>query len=985
MAHALVTVIAPLELAKLARAVQSIQRLGNPAFDEVVSALSKRDDDAGIHFASLHAFASHDGKSAYILLELSADGSNQTLALRWLCNAIGPKLVSVFELADDWAPATEIHTYLDHHREETGNGLFGNPGIGFVGTPDITVGRILHEAALAKACIALLGAQGAGLGALDRLEAIRQALKADPVFASALRPVPPSPQPFVPQALPSLILALVVRFAWLYLWPLAIPVVAWALYCGGRAVSAASTAKVGAFLGAAVPAFFWALLVAGIVTVIAAALTYLRFRKQESADQPDDTRPERVLLAEMTTAENKTPQNHMISITRRKPGIIRTFTSRLAFWIVGEFAQRLYQPGFLSDIGTIHFARWITVPGNRDVVFLSNYDGSWESYLEDFITRAHQGLTAVWSNTVGFPRAENLFQKGATDGERFKRFARHSMIPTSFWYSAYPTLATGNIRTNAEIRRGLSNAKSEDEATAWIALFGSSSRPESKLISNEIQSLIFGGLKFLPEATAIACDLPSVVADARQWLAAIAPLIAFNDGRRLAHDAVLTLGVAANGLARLGLPVEGLETFPAVYLDGMAARARILGDKGSSDPVNWQWGRQPNDVLVLLYGKDAASVSALEATLTTINARFGVTMQRRVPLKPVSANKTEPFGFVDGVSQPVVRGTYKALRNPDSIHLVEAGEFILGYPDNRGNLPPGPTLPAIKDPKKHLPLVDKALLSSRSEVNCPRDLGANGSFLVVRELEQDVAAFNAYCTVEATRLAARLSPPNFVSPAFIGAKLVGRWQDGSSLVRHPYQPQTGDPLSNETVRLGSTAPDQNVASAGTVPATPTAIALPPPRPAGRKDNDFLFGAEDPEALRCPFGAHIRRANPRESLDPGSAEQVSITNRHRILRVGRLYEPAPGHNPGLLFMCLNGDLERQFEFIQQTWLNGQSFHGLNCEADPLVGDSDGTCAFTIPSREGPVRLKALPDFVTTRGGGYFFLPGKRLIDFLTELV
>ena len=105
------------------------------------------------------------------------------------------------------------------------------------------------------------------------------------------------------------------------------------------------------------------------------------------------------------------------------------------------------------------------------------------------------------------------------------------------------------------------------------------------------------------------------------------------------------------------------------------------------------------------------------------------------------------------------------------------------------------------------------------------------------------------------------------------------------------------------------------------------------------DNDFLFGVEDPEALRCPFGAHIRRANPRDSLMPGSMDQVSISNRHRIYRVGRLYEPEQGRDPGLLFMCLNGDIERQFEFIQQTWLVSPAFHGLVGEQDPLTSNGD----------------------------------------------
>src|SRR3954471_18716521 len=173
----------------------------------------------------------------------------------------------------------------------------------------------------------------------------------------------------------------------------------------------------------------------------------------------------------------------MISVTQRKPGLIRAFTARLAFWVVGEAAARFYHPGFLSDIGTIHFARWVTAPKSPDLVFLSNYGGSWESYLEDFITRAHAGLTAVWSNSIGFPRAENLFQKGATDGERFKRYARQSMIPTRFWYSAYPTRSTSTIRTNAAIRLGLSGALTEDEATSWLALFGSAARPAAKLVN----------------------------------------------------------------------------------------------------------------------------------------------------------------------------------------------------------------------------------------------------------------------------------------------------------------------------------------------------------------------------------------------------------------------------------------------------------------------------------------------------------------------
>jgi deferrochelatase/peroxidase EfeB len=210
---------------------------------------------------------------------------------------------------------------------------------------------------------------------------------------------------------------------------------------------------------------------------------------------------------------------------------------------------------------------------------------------------------------------------------------------------------------------------------------------------------------------------------------------------------------------------------------------------------------------------------------------------------------------------------------------------------------------------------------------------------------------------------------------FSGAKLIGRWPGGSSVVRHPYSPPGEEKeATNETVR-----PQAKTSYAS------SPVASAPPKVVGRPGNDFLFGTEDPEAMRCPFGAHIRRANPRDSLDPGSADEISIVNRHRIMRVGRQYVPAEGANPGILFMCLNGDIERQFEFVQQTWLKRPSFHGLSCEKDPLLGDGEhGACGFTIPSRDGPILLNPMPAFIKTRGGGYFFLPGKRLIEFLAQM-
>jgi deferrochelatase/peroxidase EfeB len=975
MAYAFVTIVAPLGLNKVPDAERAIDAMGNPAIAEIAAALDVCSADRGTHFASMHAVRSQDGVHAWLILEFSADGSDDEALVRVL-EAIGDRLRTIFTLASDWSDGGDFKQYLVKHKVVPGCGWFSHPGVVFAGTSGLTVGRIRREARLAAVVTDLVGTLPAAMSGLDRVAAVRKAVAADADLASALK-VADADTPYVEPTLISQIGILLNSFIWTYLWPAGSLIVVASL-CGACRWAQETTRLRWAILWfiVGIPSWFvFAMVVFLIIFAVAAGLTYRSLRSQEENDWVDERTVDKKTVAGMFVRENSCAQNHMISVTRRKPGVVRWFTSRLIFWAVGEFAAKIFQPGFLSDIGTIHFARWVTVPGSRDVLFFSNYDASWESYLEDFITRAHAGLTGVWSNSIGFPKSENLVQGGATDGERFKRYARRSMVATRFWYSAYPKLALSGIRTNSEIRRGLSGVMTEDDAQSWLALFGSASRPQSNLVSNEIQSLIFGGLKFMPFGICLLFRLPDDIGQAKTWLQAVYPHIAFNDGRRLDAQAVVTLALGASGLKRLGLAGEGLRTFPFAYLEGMTPdyRARILGDRPDREGM-WEWDDTRYDAVLLAYGRTQNAVDALAGELQRHASASGMNAWHQIPLKPVPKpddEKTEPFGFRDGISQPVIRGTYKALRNPDSIHLVEPGEFILGYPDNRGNMPPGPTLPAIADPDNRLPLVGAGEDFDRTQVDNVRDLGMNGSFLVIRQLEQNVKAFDDYCEQEAAHFVHRLPPPYNITSGFIAAKLVGRWRDGSSLVRHPYEPQKA-----EKFKIKETARPQ----AKTAFAAPVAAAAP--EASIGADNDFLYGVEDPEGIRCPFGGHIRRANPRDSLDPGSTEQVEISNRHRIIRVGRIYANESERNPGLLFMCLNGDIERQFEFVQQTWLLRATFQGLVCEKDPILGDAEkGVCSYTIPSRYGPIQLAPLPAFVKTLGGGYFFIPGKRLIDYL----
>ncbi len=175
-------------------------------------------------------------------------------------------------------------------------------------------------------------------------------------------------------------------------------------------------------------------------------------------------------IRELVEREDRIVQNHLASITDVKPGWFRLVTLKLVLRLANLIA-RTSTKGELSGIPSIHFAHWSLIDGGRKLLFLSNYGGSWGSYLDDFIDKAHYGLTAIWSNTSGFPPAEFLALKGATDGPRFKSFARRSQTAAIVWYSAYPDLTVRNINNNSAIREDLYTELDDDATKEWLQRF----------------------------------------------------------------------------------------------------------------------------------------------------------------------------------------------------------------------------------------------------------------------------------------------------------------------------------------------------------------------------------------------------------------------------------------------------------------------------------------------------------------------------------
>ncbi len=463
---------------------------------------------------------------------------------------------------------------------------------------------------------------------------------------------------------------------------------------------------------------------------------------------------------------------------------------------------------------------------------------------------------------------------------------------------------------------------------------------------SEIQGLLVRDYKEMPFSKYLLLKVTDA-AKAKEYLKEIAgdiTSVVENNG-----DHFFNIGFTALGLSALGLHPKNVQSFIREFREGMVTphRQRLLGDHDNSDPQSWNWGGPNNEPIHLILMVFEQSEEKLDTSIQNLLQRFDQNGLQTVHvlIADTFPDDKEHFGFRDSISQPAIVGSGVEGLERDNI---KAGEFVLGY-KNEYNV--HPDTPLMKEPQGNM-----EMLPTDPDGSDQKDLGRNGTYFVLRQLKEDVDGFWNFLNEKSKNEDGSL---NAEESTKLAAKMMGRWPSGAPLVKFP---------------------DKD--------------------PGGLSDyNDFVYTETDKLGLRCPFGSHTRRTNPRDNFEEtGPAESLKLTRKHRIMRRVRSYGEkyvgsATQHTPidevGILFGCFNADINRQFEFIQYTWANYPKFKQLYADPDPFIGvkenPGEGVMQqFTIPTETHNKYVDGLKSFVTVKGGAYFFFPSITSLKYLTTI-
>lgn len=460
----------------------------------------------------------------------------------------------------------------------------------------------------------------------------------------------------------------------------------------------------------------------------------------------------------------------------------------------------------------------------------------------------------------------------------------------------------------------------------------------SKLDKTDVQGLVLRGYNF-PYARYLFLQFEGrqspEVHKGQRLVRDLIPCITTGEewkGKIEKPQSTVNIAFTYKGLAKLDLPAATLVSFPVEFIQGMKARGAILCDQGTNGPEHWDemWKNSNVEVHALL-DVSAQSEQALKNRCEDLEKKIKESGGAKVigtqdaNLIFIDGKKTnkEHFGYTDGFGNP----SYQHIKRSD-----QPGQGKLGKDGTWEALATGELLLGYADEAGELP-----------PAPVPHLLANNGTFMVYRKLKQHVGEFRKYLKTEGAKYAG--------GEEKLAAKIVGRWLDGTPVELSPDKPDP-DIVKN---------PGLNV--------------------------NFTFG-KDLQGTRCPVGAHIRRANPRDAFGFNG----DLVNRRRITRRGIPYgEYVPWGTPvdkiddnkdrGLIFVALNASTYRQFEFIQQQWIEYGNDAHQGSDKDMITGNHEDHKSSpsrffvqgTAEEKNPPFVCAKIPNFVQLKGGDYFFLP------------
>lgn len=456
------------------------------------------------------------------------------------------------------------------------------------------------------------------------------------------------------------------------------------------------------------------------------------------------------------------------------------------------------------------------------------------------------------------------------------------------------------------------------------------------------------------------------------------PVSSDNDHQNIKPDSTLNIGFTHAGLKALNLPERSLKGFPVDFTMGMKARSSLLGDEGISAPEHWDdiwqagvhaWlsinGRNQDDIesefdqLTKLIKEYADGVQLLSGIKGPNNIQLNYQDASAV-FENGRPTAKEHFGFTDGIGNPYFEGCGNStsripgrgkLMRDGSWQPLATGEFILGHIDEAQEYPPAPE---------------------------PKLLSRNGTFMVYRKLHENVDTFNDYID--------NLAKDFDGSRDLLMAKMSGRWPDNGAPLTLAATDDEKACLDARKKSLEERINDGDHSAQSELKALLSQWI------------NFTYN-DDVSGSKCPVGAHIRRTNTRGSLEtqkdafhrPGA-----LVDRRRLMRRGLPYggtEEAKSDSAeqGIIFMTIGASIERQFEFVQQQWVNYSNDFKLGNDKDPILGSHKGELndkhiiqsdPDAKPSKP-PFFCTQMPRFVETRGGDYFFIPSITALRMIAE--